>query len=309
MTTEGNETQETVTIQVPAAIPEATLQKTESIIVTALTDNDFDKVMERCNWLAESDLVPKNFQGKGANILLAIEAGQAIGLGVMASLTGFAVINGRPSLYGDALLAVIIARGGDVEEEELKDAQGKVTGYRCRAIRPGREDITREFTFADAEFAGLTKKDGPWKNYPRRMLQMRARGFALRDQFPDWLGGLISQDEAGDIIDVDPSTGEIIGRSSGSRKVLPPAPTTTGKSNSLLDQSRGQAEEVAPVLTIGEDATTAAKVGDLYGMAVNLEDVSLIREHIQTLELGDEDLDFLRTRDAETVERIKNIDA
>ena len=37
-----------------------------------------------------------------------------------------------------------------------------------------------------------------WKSYPDRMLQMRARGFALRDSFPDVLKGLITREEAQD---------------------------------------------------------------------------------------------------------------
>jgi hypothetical protein len=48
----------------------------------------------------------------------------------------------------------------------------------------------------DAKRAGLWTKAGPWQTYPRRMLQMRARSFALRDAFPDVLKGLISVKEA-----------------------------------------------------------------------------------------------------------------
>ena len=48
----------------------------------------------------------------------------------------------------------------------------------------------------DAKRAGLWTKAGPWQTYPRRMLQMRARSFALRDAFPDVLKGLISVEEA-----------------------------------------------------------------------------------------------------------------
>ena len=51
---------------------------------------------------------------------------------------------------------------------------------------------------ADAKRAGLAGKSGPWTQYPRRMLQMRARGFALRDAFPDLLRGLVTAEEAMD---------------------------------------------------------------------------------------------------------------
>ncbi len=56
-------------------------------------------------------------------------------------------------------------------------------------------------THKDAKRAGLWGKGGPWTAYPKRMLQMRARGFALRDAFPDVLKGMISVEEAQDYPD------------------------------------------------------------------------------------------------------------
>jgi hypothetical protein len=55
------------------------------------------------------------------------------------------------------------------------------------------------FSVVDAKRAGLFTKAGPWQTYPRRMLQMRARSFALRDAFPNVLKGLISVEEALDL--------------------------------------------------------------------------------------------------------------
>lgn len=52
----------------------------------------------------------------------------------------------------------------------------------------------------DAAKAGLSKKDGPWTNYPKRMCQMRARGFALRDSFSDFLKGLSIREEMEDVV-------------------------------------------------------------------------------------------------------------
>jgi hypothetical protein len=56
---------------------------------------------------------------------------------------------------------------------------------------------------AEAKKAGLWGKGGPWTQYPRRMLQMRARGFALRDAFPDVLRGLVTAEEAADYTHVE----------------------------------------------------------------------------------------------------------
>ena len=61
---------------------------------------------------------------------------------------------------------------------------------------------------ADAKRAGLWGKSGPWTQYPDRMLLFRARGFALRDAFGDYLRGLRTVEEQGDIIDVTPTRAE-----------------------------------------------------------------------------------------------------
>ena len=51
----------------------------------------------------------------------------------------------------------------------------------------------------DAKRAGLYGKQGPWQQYPKRMLQMRARAWALRDVFPDVLRGVHVAEEAQDL--------------------------------------------------------------------------------------------------------------
>ena len=65
--------------------------------------------------------------------------------------------------------------------------------------RKGEEEVERTFTIEDAKKAGLYGKQGPWQTAPRRMMQMRARAFALRDVFTDVLRGVhiaeIAQDE------------------------------------------------------------------------------------------------------------------
>ena len=70
----------------------------------------------------------------------------------------------------------------------------------CIAKRRGQPDVIRTFSIADAKQAGLWGKPGPWQSSPKRMLQMRARSFALRDQFPDVLKGINSREESEDIV-------------------------------------------------------------------------------------------------------------
>jgi hypothetical protein len=73
--------------------------------------------------------------------------------------------------------------------------------------RKGEPDVHSSFSVSDAKRAGLWGKQGPWSQYPKRMLQLRARAFALRDAFPDALRGLASAEEEQDTITV---TAEVI---------------------------------------------------------------------------------------------------
>jgi hypothetical protein len=55
---------------------------------------------------------------------------------------------------------------------------------------------------AMAEQARLTRKEGPWRSYPQRMLKMRARSWTLRDGFADVLRGLHIREEVDDFIEI-----------------------------------------------------------------------------------------------------------
>lgn len=126
------------------------------------------------------------------SIVVALQYGAEMGLGPMASLQNIAVINGRPRLWGDGLLAVCRASGRFDEaafEEKIVQENGDMVAY-CTVRRlPNGKPITRSFSMSQAQRAGLTGKDA-WKMYPERMLQLRARGFACRDAFADALLGI-----------------------------------------------------------------------------------------------------------------------
>lgn len=164
-----------------------------------LEPNTMAEAKEFAELAAKSDLVPKDYKGNAFNILIAIQFGKELGVQPMQALQGIAVINGRPSVWGDLQLAIVKSHPEceDIEEEDMADirANEKAT---CIVKRKGKKPVKRTFAKADAVTAGLWNKEGPWKTYPYRMMQMRARGFALRDAFPDALKGLISAEEAGD---------------------------------------------------------------------------------------------------------------
>jgi hypothetical protein len=159
----------------------------------------FDDAFRFSKMVAASDFAPKDFRGKPESCLLAIQHGSEIGLSPMQSLQNIACINGRPAIWGDAALAVAMASPVCESVTETIDGEGDSMVATCTAKRRGYEKPTVvRFTVADAKKAGLWGKSGPWTQYPRRMLQLRARGFALRDAFPDVLKGLVTAEEAQD---------------------------------------------------------------------------------------------------------------
>ena len=164
----------------------------QSLVPTTI--NEMELFAEK---LSKSILVPKDYQGKPANCFVAIQWGLECGLAPLQALQSIAVINGKPSMYGDALLAMVRAdsRCLGVHEEQQG---GVATCIIKRKHSDGSvEEVKRTFSMKQAQQAQLANRP-TWKAYPERMLQHRARGNAIRDAFPDVIHGLISAEEAQD---------------------------------------------------------------------------------------------------------------
>ena len=173
--------------------------------------NNMQGALEYAKVLAGSRLIPKVFQGKPSDVLVAMMWSKTLGVPVLQGLQGIAVINDRPTLWGDLMMAVCQKSGLIVDIAEGltgKDLQSLVAT--CTVKRKERATpVVRSFSWADAIQAGLSERN-TWKAYPKRMLQMRARSQALRDAFPDVLMGLGSADEAIDMTPQQTSTGAAV---------------------------------------------------------------------------------------------------
>lgn len=161
----------------------------------SLAPQSLEEAMRFADLLAKSNIVPKDYQGNPGNVLVAVQWGAEIGLPPLQAMQNIAVINGRPSIWGDAMLALV--RGSGLLEyinEEPTDEGCTVT-----VKRKGEPEVVRTFTVEDAKRAGLYGKQGPWQQHPKRMMQMRARAFALRDVFADVLRGVHIAEEVQDM--------------------------------------------------------------------------------------------------------------
>lgn len=160
---------------------------------------------ELARYAANSEMVPKQYRGKFEDCIIAMQYGHEIGLPPMAALQSVAVINGRPSVWGDGFLGVVMAAPayrGHKEyyvtadgEETTALSQADLSRDETRAVamfyRRGIDaPFIAEFSIADARRARLWNREGPWRDYPARMLKWRAREFAARDAFAPELRGI-----------------------------------------------------------------------------------------------------------------------
>jgi hypothetical protein len=158
--------------------------------------------------LADSGLLPKQYQNWPANVLWAMEYGEMLGLSPMAAITGVHVIEGKPSASA-GLISALVRRAG----HKLR-VRGDAKSATCQIVRADDPDYTFEVTFTmeDAKVAGLTGKS-VWKQYGPSMLKARAITQCARDACEEALFGLhYTPEELGAEVDEE---GEVVG--------LPPA--------------------------------------------------------------------------------------
>lgn len=220
----------------------------------SMTPRNLDEAMQFAKIMADSDLVPKDFKGKPGNILVAIQKGLEIGLSPMGALESIAVINGRASLWGDGMLALVQASPVYEWHDESQSTPQKGV---CVIKRKGHPEHRSEFSLEDAKRAGLLGKAGPWTQYTARMLTLRARAFALRDKFADALKGLPMAEEAMDLPSREPITAE----------VAPAQPS------SLKERLRAQLEPPADVQDVTPVDTTPPLPADA-DMLILFEDLA-----------------------------------
>lgn len=166
--------------------------------VCAIVPQSMDEAFRLAQAICAAGMAPRGMDTP-EKAMVAIMRGLEVGLTPMMALDKIAIVNGRPTIWGDGAIGLVRASGLCEYVNEYIDGEGDNRIAVCKAKRKGElEPIERRFGVADAKRAGLWGKQGPWQQFPERMLQMRARAFALRDLFADVLGGLYLKEEIED---------------------------------------------------------------------------------------------------------------
>lgn len=174
----------------------------------------FEHYRQVAEHMAKSTMIPTIYKGKPDDIFVAMAYGYQLGFPIEQALQDIAVVNGRPCLWGDGLLAVVLSHPDYVKHTEVPIYQdsksNECIGYTFTIWRKGHEPHSVTFTKEDAITAKLWGQN-TWAKYPTRMMQLRARAFACRDKFADALRGIrtaeLERDEPQDIIE-----GEVINK-------------------------------------------------------------------------------------------------
>jgi len=134
---------------------------------------------------------------------------QALALGLLCQAEGrhpaeaardYHIINGKPSLKSEAMLARFQQAGGKVEWHEY--GHEAVSGT---FSHPQGGSLKVSWTIQDATRAGLTGNP-TWKKFPRQMLKARCISEAVRGIFPGVLSGLYAPEEVQEFAPVQVQT-------------------------------------------------------------------------------------------------------
>ena len=224
-----------------------------------LTVTPLQALEEKKGWstaLSGSTLLPDAYRQAPANLLLAAEYADTLGVPRMAALTGIHVIKGKPSMSADLMLALVRRAGhrvrvsGDAQQAQATLIREDDPEYEYRA----------EWNLAKAERAGLLAKKGNWQHYPEAMLRARAITEVVRMGASEVLFGAVyapeelgvEVDEAG--LPVEPATEPAVEAASHVEPDLEPL-----VSQQVMDEIDGYAQELR--LTHAQVAATARYCG------------------------------------------------
>ena len=142
--------------------------------------------------LSKASLLPEQFRGKPADVLLAMEWGAALGMSGMQAINSIHVINGKPGLSANALAALVRQRGHRMRV--IGDSQSATASIWRKDDPEFEYSVT--WTLDMARKAGLLGGKGKenWDKHTMAMLKARAQTAVVRDACPELIIGLPGDD-------------------------------------------------------------------------------------------------------------------
>jgi hypothetical protein len=148
--------------------------------------------------MADAGLLPAHYKHNPANVLVAQEFGEALGIPTIQAINSIHVIEGKPSASADLMAALVRRAGHKLRVTKTKTETGGWSVV-CEIIRRDDPEFTYRAVWDDdkARKAGLLGK-GNWAKYPDQMMRARAISEVCRDGASDALFGVVyTPDELG----------------------------------------------------------------------------------------------------------------
>lgn len=164
----------------------------------------FEVAQRMAKALASSTIVPTDYQGKIANVMVAMEYANRLGASVLAVMQNLDIVHGRPSLRGSFLIGTVNASGRFSPIRYRWQGEEGSDSWGCRAVATDRESgeecIGPLVTIKLAKDEGWYGKRGSkWQTIPELMLMYRAGAWWTRVYCPELSLGLHTTDELEDV--------------------------------------------------------------------------------------------------------------
>jgi hypothetical protein len=153
------------------------------------SQNEFAAMMELADVMVKSGFLPQSIRNANQAVTIMM-VGRELNIPPWQALNGVTVIQGKPTLAPQLMLALIYRTGlsEGIGFEEGKDS------YTVTMKRKGEPVKSETFTMADATRMGLASKDN-WKKQPMTMLKWRAVAACARVAYPDVIMGMYTTEE------------------------------------------------------------------------------------------------------------------
>lgn len=170
-------------------------------MTTAIQNVTVSDIEKMATAVAKSGLFGVRTPDQAMSLMLIA---QAEGLHPAIAARDYHIIQGRPSLKSDALLARFQANGGKIEWTEYTDQ-----AVAAKVSHPQGGTVEIRWTYQMAERAGLTK-NATWRQYPRQMLRARVISEGVRAVFPGVAVGVYTSEEVQDMTIASSSSSTVV---------------------------------------------------------------------------------------------------
>lgn len=276
---------------------------------------DLDQRIRYAQHIAQSGLLPAAYRGRPANVLVAIETGNMLGIAPMAALHNIFVVDGKPTLSA-ALMGALVRRAGH-KFRVWAEGEDKAIAELVRADDPGFT-YRAVWTTQRAKDADLLRKD-VWKKYRVNMLKNRAASEVCRDGAQDvFLGPVYVPEELGAAVDdqgnavIDGETTDVVDQAGQRIDWEADLESLTGNYDGLrklwlLAEQHGQPQEYLDRVKAAGEAAKPEQSPDADVQDADVQDAEIVDEDTTAPQGVNVDWDAAITEHARDHEELKTL--